>query len=74
MSRLGTTRLILAGQVTEQCILYSALDAYVRHFDIRIAQDAGGAHRWRPRRGRVDHDAPKHAGRPPTGRAVPRLS
>ena len=24
--------LILAGQVTEQCILYTALDAYVRHF------------------------------------------
>lgn len=32
--------LILAGQVTEQCILYSALDAYVRHFDVRIPTDA----------------------------------
>ena len=31
---------ILAGQVTEQCILYSALDAYVRGFDLRIARDA----------------------------------
>ncbi|HWF50006.1 MAG TPA: cysteine hydrolase [Solirubrobacteraceae bacterium] len=31
-------RLVLAGQVTEQCILYSALDAYVRHFDVVIPQ------------------------------------
>jgi nicotinamidase-related amidase len=30
----------LAGQVTEQCILYTALDAYIRHFDIRVARDA----------------------------------
>jgi nicotinamidase-related amidase len=33
-------RLVLTGQVTEQCILYSALDAYVRHFDVVVAQDA----------------------------------
>lgn len=32
-------RLILAGQVTEQCILYSALDAYVRHFSICVPRD-----------------------------------
>jgi nicotinamidase-related amidase len=32
-------RLILAGQVTEQCILYSALDAYVRHFELVIPRD-----------------------------------
>jgi nicotinamidase-related amidase len=32
-------RLVLAGQVTEQCVLYSALDGYVRHFDIAIARD-----------------------------------
>jgi nicotinamidase-related amidase len=32
-------RIILAGQVTEQCILYSALDGYVRHFDLSIARD-----------------------------------
>ena len=25
-------RIVLTGQVTEQCILYSALDGYVRHF------------------------------------------
>jgi nicotinamidase-related amidase len=33
-------RVVLAGQVTEQCILYSALDAYVRHFEVVIPRDA----------------------------------
>lgn len=33
-------RLVLCGQVTEQCILYSALDAYVRRFDVSVASDA----------------------------------
>ena len=32
--------IVLAGHVTEQCILYTALDAYVRHFNIRVARDA----------------------------------
>lgn len=40
LQRLGTKTVILTGQVTEQCILYSALDAYVRHFDIVIPADA----------------------------------
>ena len=31
---------ILTGQVTEQCVLYSALDAYIRHFDVRVPPDA----------------------------------
>jgi nicotinamidase-related amidase len=31
---------MLAGQVAEQCILYSALDAYVRYFEVIIARDA----------------------------------
>ena len=31
---------VLTGQVTEQCILYTALDAYVRHFSIRVVRDA----------------------------------
>jgi nicotinamidase-related amidase len=31
---------VLTGQVTEQCILYSALDAYIRHFDVRVPPDA----------------------------------
>jgi nicotinamidase-related amidase len=29
-------QILLAGQVTEQCILYSALDAYVRHFEVAV--------------------------------------
>jgi nicotinamidase-related amidase len=33
-------QLVLAGQVTEQCILYSALDAYVRHFDVVVPRAA----------------------------------
>src|SRR5438045_3520124 len=33
-------RLVIAGQVTEQCILYSALDAYVRHYEVVIPRDA----------------------------------
>jgi len=32
--------IVMAGQVTEQCILYSALDAYVRGFQVRIPRDA----------------------------------
>jgi nicotinamidase-related amidase len=31
---------VLAGQVTEQCILYSALDAYVRHHHVTVPSDA----------------------------------
>jgi nicotinamidase-related amidase len=34
------TEVILAGQVTEQCILYSALDAYVRHYSVCVPSDA----------------------------------
>jgi nicotinamidase-related amidase len=33
-------RVILTGQVTEQCILYSALDAYIRHLELRVPPDA----------------------------------
>jgi nicotinamidase-related amidase len=36
----GIERLILTGQVTEQCILYSALDAYVRHFEATVPRDS----------------------------------
>jgi nicotinamidase-related amidase len=32
--------LILTGQVTEQCILYSALDAYVRHHKVSVPRNA----------------------------------
>ena len=40
LDRTGIDRLVLAGQVTEQCILYSALDAYVRHFEVVVPPDA----------------------------------
>ena len=33
-------RVVLVGQVTEQCILYSALDAYVRRFQVAVPRDA----------------------------------
>ena len=35
----GVERLILTGQVTEQCVLYSALDAYVRRLQVAVARD-----------------------------------
>jgi nicotinamidase-related amidase len=40
LRRLEARRLVLTGQVTEQCILYSALDAYVRHFSVVVPPDA----------------------------------
>jgi nicotinamidase-related amidase len=33
-------RIVLTGQVTEQCIVYSALDAYIRHFEVAVVTDA----------------------------------
>jgi nicotinamidase-related amidase len=36
-----TAVLVIDMQVTEQCILYSALDAYVRHFPVVVPTDAG---------------------------------
>jgi nicotinamidase-related amidase len=36
-------RVGLCGQVTEQSILHSALDAYVRHCDVVVATDAVAA-------------------------------
>ena len=43
LDQMGVGRLVLSGQVTEQCILYSALDAHVRHFDVVIPTDAVAA-------------------------------
>jgi nicotinamidase-related amidase len=36
----GVEKLVLVGQVTEQCILYSALDAYIRHMQVVVPHDA----------------------------------
>ena len=40
LSQEDVDRVTLTGQVTEQCILYSALDAYIRHFEVRVPPDA----------------------------------
>ena len=40
LDRLDTKRIVLTGQVTEQCILYSALDGYVRHYQVVVPPDA----------------------------------
>ncbi|MEU2284895.1 isochorismatase family cysteine hydrolase [Streptomyces sp. NPDC013178] len=36
----GIDRLVLCGQVTEQCVLYSALDAHIRHLGVTVPRDA----------------------------------
>jgi nicotinamidase-related amidase len=43
LSQKEIGHVVLMGQVTEQCILYSALDAYVRHFEVAVPRD-GVAH------------------------------
>ncbi|MEU8461744.1 isochorismatase family cysteine hydrolase [Streptomyces sp. NPDC029003] len=40
LEQLGVVRVVLCGQVTEQCVLYSALDAHIRHLDVVVAADA----------------------------------
>jgi nicotinamidase-related amidase len=40
LGQKGIRHLILVGQVTEQCVLYSALDAYVRHLSVTVPRDA----------------------------------
>jgi nicotinamidase-related amidase len=36
----GIERIVMVGQATEQCILYSALDAYVRELEVAVPRDA----------------------------------
>jgi nicotinamidase-related amidase len=40
LAQEGVDRVVLIGQVTEQCILYSALDAYIRHLAVTVPRDA----------------------------------
>ena len=49
----GTKRLIITGQVTEQCILYTRPDAYVRALSRRDPDGCGRPHRPRPGRSGV---------------------
>ncbi|MFF5970381.1 isochorismatase family cysteine hydrolase [Streptomyces sp. NPDC012769] len=37
---LEVDELVLTGQVTEQCVLYSALDAHIRHLGVVVPRDA----------------------------------
>ncbi|EFL35810.1 isochorismatase [Streptomyces viridochromogenes DSM 40736] len=37
---LGVGHVVLTGQVTEQCVLYSALDAHIRHLGVTVPKDA----------------------------------
>jgi nicotinamidase-related amidase len=43
LHQLEIEEIVLVGQVTEQCILYTALDAYIRHFRLTVPRD-GVAH------------------------------
>ena len=36
----GIDRIVATGQATEQCILYSVLDAYVREIEVAVPRDA----------------------------------
>ncbi|WP_406858770.1 isochorismatase family cysteine hydrolase [Streptomyces sp. HUAS MG47] len=40
LGQLGVQRTVLCGQVTEQCVLYSALDAHIRHLEVIVALGA----------------------------------
>ncbi|MFD3513502.1 cysteine hydrolase family protein [Streptomyces sp. NPDC058657] len=40
LRQLDVDRVVLSGQVTEQCVLYSALDAHIRHFRVAVPEDA----------------------------------
>jgi nicotinamidase-related amidase len=40
LAQMDIERIVLTGQVTEQCILYSALDAYVREIQVAVPRDA----------------------------------
>ena len=74
LRRLETERLIITGQVTEQCILYSALDAYVRHFSFIVPPDCVASIDPEARRCRADHDGQEHARRAGARGEVPALT
>lgn len=40
LRQAGVEHIVLCGQVTEQCVLYSALDAHIRHFRVTVVRDA----------------------------------
>lgn len=40
LDQQGIDHIVLCGQLTEQCVLYSALDAHIRRIDVTVARDA----------------------------------
>jgi nicotinamidase-related amidase len=40
LNQQGVGHVVLCGQVTEQCVLYSALDAHIRHLKVTVPEDA----------------------------------
>lgn len=40
LTQQGVDHVVLCGQVTEQCVLYSALDAHIRLLEVTVAADA----------------------------------
>jgi nicotinamidase-related amidase len=40
LGRLDVGHVVLTGQVTEQCVFYSALDAHIRHLGVTVPRDA----------------------------------
>jgi nicotinamidase-related amidase len=40
LTQEGVDHIVLCGQVTEQCVLYSALDAHIRQLRVTVARDA----------------------------------
>ncbi|WEH38264.1 isochorismatase family cysteine hydrolase [Streptomyces sp. AM 2-1-1] len=40
LKQLGADHVVLCGQVTEQCVLYSALDAHIRQLRVTVPEDA----------------------------------
>jgi nicotinamidase-related amidase len=40
LNQLDIRHVVLCGQVTEQCVLYSALDAHIRHLEVSVPRDA----------------------------------
>jgi nicotinamidase-related amidase len=40
LKELEIDRLVMTGQVTEQCVIYSALDAHIRDYEVAVPRDA----------------------------------
>jgi nicotinamidase-related amidase len=74
LRRLEAQQIVLTGQVTEQCILYSALDRYVRHYDVVVAPDAVAHIDAEVGSSSDEADSAQYARRNPTGRKLPGMT